>query len=411
LAWLSLSQYARAEAPRRPSLFLSCPLECFDTYLRQELSYFDFSRDPRRADITLVIARQPAGSGGERFTVALSRRGALSRLASPAPRSFTMPSGAPPHAARSQLLQSILRLLRDDLRESEHESAFALSLPQRGGSALSALDDPWDYWVITPELRAQGEGGSGYYFVEGSAVLTVRRITASSKLRLRGIYGRRWSGYRLEDGSRIRGDIYGWEGRAIYAHTLGERWALGAVVTGRANEFENLRGHAHGGPLLEFNVFPYAENASRQLRLAYQAGLWANWYMQENGAGRRHELPGYHALSLIADVNQPWGSVQWIGQLNAFLNTKDGYRVSTGVVLSLRLFEGLAVNLEGEAAYVRDLINLRRRAITDHELLLWTVQQPTHYMFEFKFALTYAFGSVHNTIVNPRFARVDLDEE
>jgi hypothetical protein len=71
----------------------------------------------------------------------------------------------------------------------------------------------------------------------------------------------------------------------------------------------------------------------------------------------------------------------------------------------------LAVNLEGEAAYVRDLINLRRRAITDHELLLWTVQQPTHYMFEFKFALTYAFGSVHNTIVNPRFARVDLDEE
>ena len=103
--------------------------------------------------------------------------------------------------------------------------------------------------------------------------------------------------------------------------------------------------------------------------------------------------------------------MQWIGQLNAFLDAPELYRLSSGVVLSLRLFEGFAVNLEGEAALVRDLINLRARPVTDNELLLWTVQQPTDYTFKFVFALTYAFGSIHNTIVNPRFARVDLDEE
>jgi hypothetical protein len=301
--------------------------------------------------------------------------------------------------------------LHDQLHDSEQETDFELSLPRRDGSTLSTLKDPWDYWVLTPELRAEGEGGSGYYFVEASGVLTVRRITASQKLRLRAVYGRRWSGYRLEDASRIRGDIYGWESRAIYAHSLARRWALGAVVTGRANEFENLAGHVHGGPLVEFNFFPYTENASRQLRIAYQAGIWANWYLERNRAGRAHDFPPYHALSLVADLNQPWGSVQWIGQLNGFLNDKDRYRVSTGVVLSLRLFEGFAINLEGEAAYVRDLINLRQRAVSNNELLLWTAQQPTTYTFEFKVALTYAFGSVHNTIVNPRFARVDLDEE
>jgi hypothetical protein len=54
---------------------------------------------------------------------------------------------------------------------------------------------------------------------------------------------------------------------------------------------------------------------------------------------------------------------------------------------------------------------LRRRQINDQELLLWTAQQPTRFTVEFEFAITYPLGSVHNTIVNPRFARVDLDEE
>jgi hypothetical protein len=408
---VALADEARPDRPARPSLFLSCPLECFDAYLRQELSYFDFSRDPYRADFTLVVVRQPGGSGGERFTVALSRRTPEPRATPEPPRSFSVPFGTPPHTARGQLLQSVLRMLRDELHDTGHDAAFELSLPRRDGSTLSALSDPWDYWVIMPELRAEGEGGSGYHFVEASSVLTVRRVTAESKFRLRGVYGRRWSSYRLEDGSRIYGDIYGWESRAMYAHSLGRRWALGAVVTGRANEFENLDGHLHGGPLVEFNVFPYSENASRQLRIAYQAGVWANWYLEENTAGLFREVRPYHALSLIADVNQPWGSVQLIGQANSFLNDPELYRLSTGVVLSLRLFEGFAVSLEGEGAFVRDLINLRKRPVTNNELLLWTVQQPTDYTFKFKFALTYAFGSVHNTIVNPRFARVDLDEE
>ena len=85
--------------------------------------------------------------------------------------------------------------------------------------------------------------------------------------------------------------------------------------------------------------------------------------------------------------------------------------MSAGAVISIRLFEGLAFTFEGEGAYVRDLINLRGRPITDEEILLFTAQQPTDFMVKFEFKLTYTFGSIHNTIVNPRFSRVDLDEE
>lgn len=262
-----------------------------------------------------------------------------------------------------------------------------------------------------PQLSGSGEGGSGYYFAKAAGALTIRRITEPSKLRLRGTYSRQLSSFRLEDGSRIHGDVYGWDARALYAHSVGRRWAFGGVISGRINEFENLRTHLHAGPLLEFNIFPYSENASQQIRFAYQAGVWGNRYFESNEAGRLSEVKPYQALSLIVDLTQPWGSVQWVGQGNQFLDHWAQHRISSGAALSLRLFEGMAIGLEGHGAWVTDSVNLRGRPVTNEELLLWMAQPPTDHMFEAAFPLTYAFGSTHNTIVNPRFACVDLDEE
>ncbi|HEY0464149.1 MAG TPA: hypothetical protein VGC79_08075 [Polyangiaceae bacterium] len=402
-----------ARADRTPRLFISCAQECFDSYLRQELSYFDVVRDRYLSDFTLVIARQPAANGGERFAVTLVRaRSDPSHAPSPSPaQSFVALPGASVRDIRQQLLQALLRTLQVALAGTPHERVFELRIPARNGGTLSALDDPWHFWVVTPELLGYCEGASGYFSGEFVSALTLRRITEPSKLRLRGAYSRKLSSYRLEDGSQLSGDVYAWDARAIYAASIGEHWALGGALTGRGSEFENLKGHAHAGPLLEYNVFPYTQNASEQLRWVYQVGVWANSYFEENVAGRMHEARPYHALSLIADLNQAWGSLQWVGQLNSFLDASERYRVSVGIVSNIRLFKGLSFTSQGRAALVRDQISLRQRSITDPEIVLRTAQQATNYTFEVQFGLSFSFGSVYNTIVNPRFGRVDLDEE
>jgi hypothetical protein len=177
------------------------------------------------------------------------------------------------------------------------------------------------------------------------------------------------------------------------------------------NEFENYRWHLHGGPVFEANLFPYHQSATRQLRFIYQVGAWANGYMEDNTAGLRYEQRPYHALSMIIDMNHTWGSVEWIGQVNEFLDDPELYRMSTGLTLSVRLFEGLTASIEGQFAWVRDLINLRGRTITDEELLLETAQQPTNFTSTASLSFTYTFGSAHNTVVNPRFGRIDLEDE
>lgn len=416
-----------------PKLFLNCATDCFEPYLRQELSNFDLVRDRHQASFEILIAAQPAGSGGTTYSVTLFERqreppdlGSLPRGRTGGPaRQESVPRAAPSASARrvtrrpaqaevefrAELLDVVLRLLYAAVIDTPNEARFRLSLPPRSGEALEQLRDPWDYWVLIPELEGEGEAGSGYYFAEVGGNLTVRRITDRHKLRLRLSYWRTLSAFEFEDGSSISGDVYGFAANGVYARSLGARYAVGLTGTVRSSEFDNLEVHAHYGPVFEMNLFPYTENASRQLRLLYQVGLWYNDYFETNAEGERLELRHYHAATAVADVNQPWGSVQVAAQLNSFLQQPAQFRLALGGQLTLLLFEGFSLQFEGRSEWVRDQINVRGRPLGDSEILLFTAEQPTRFTLEATFGFSYAFGSVHNTIVNPRFGRIDLNEE
>jgi hypothetical protein len=45
------------------------------------------------------------------------------------------------------------------------------------------------------------------------------------------------------------------------------------------------------------------------------------------------------------------------------------------------------------------------------DLLLGTAEQETSFDLQLELGIVYTFGSIHNTIVNPRFGRLDLQEE
>lgn len=397
---------ARAETPRL-KLHLTCPQTCFEDYLRQELSYFDIVRDRHQADLTLLVVRQKAASAGERITVQV-----LSRAGGPANDhvALTRPA-APPEEVRREVLATALAALFEASAGTPHQRAFKLSLPQRLDGSLSRLADPWDHWVVAPELKGFIDAESNYHFVELHSALTLRRVTERHRLRIRGAYLRRFNSFTLEDGAQVTGDVFEWSGRVTYAHALGERFALGFAASELSNQFANLRGHLHGGPVAEVNLFPYSENVRQQVRLAYQAGPWLDWYFERTRADLLHQLRPYHALTLVADANQRWGSVQWAFQLNSLLDEPEKWRLGTAAVVSLRLFEGFAVQAQGQAALVRDQLSLRARPLTDTELLLGTAQQPTNFKVELEFGISYTFGSVHDTIVNPRFGRLDLEED
>jgi hypothetical protein len=71
--------------------------------------------------------------------------------------------------------------------------------------------------------------------------------------------------------------------------------------------------------------------------------------------------------------------------------------------LSLRIARGLSFTVEGSASRLRDQLGLRRRGATAEEVLLRLRRLQSGYEYQMQVGVTYTFGSIFNTIVNPRF--------
>jgi hypothetical protein len=73
--------------------------------------------------------------------------------------------------------------------------------------------------------------------------------------------------------------------------------------------------------------------------------------------------------------------------------------------VSLRILRGLSVNAEVGASRIRDQLSLPARGATPEEVLLRLRELSSGYEFQFAFGITYTFGSIFSSIVNPRFGQ------
>ena len=69
----------------------------------------------------------------------------------------------------------------------------------------------------------------------------------------------------------------------------------------------------------------------------------------------------------------------------------------------MRLMKGLSVRLYGQGSRIRDQLSLPREGATDDEVLLRQSELATQYTYSALLGLSYSFGSIYNSVVNPRF--------
>jgi hypothetical protein len=65
--------------------------------------------------------------------------------------------------------------------------------------------------------------------------------------------------------------------------------------------------------------------------------------------------------------------------------------------------KGLSMRLGGYAARVNDQLHLQKGDLTDEERLVRQRSLATNFEYFFSAGLSYRFGSIYNTVVNPRF--------
>jgi hypothetical protein len=189
----------------------------------------------------------------------------------------------------------------------------------------------------------------------------------------------------------------------LVAKSMGPRLSSGLSGEVESSTFGNIEFAWRLAPAIEFNVFPYAESTRREFTLQYSVGINSFDYREETIYGETTESRPAHALAVYYSVRQPWGSTDVGLSGSQFLHDTSKYSWSVSGGASVRLFRGLSVNANATYSRVRDQLAVPAGDATRDEILLRQRLLQTNYFYFVNFGLSYRFGSIFNTVVNPRF--------
>ena len=392
-----------AEALR---VFLDCG-PCDDDYLRQEITFLNYVRDRRDAQVHVLVTRQFTGGGGRAWTLDFYGLGALEGMDDQLV--FYTTQDDTDDTERRALAQTLrLGLVR---YAAQTPLGQQLEVRERPSGPLGARrpanaqpeDDPWNFWVYRARFRlfVNAEERDDTMSLSGS--FSANRTTEEWKIRIGLNANYREDTFQLTDSTftNIRRDN-ALDARLI--KSLGDHMGFGfggSVVT---STFRNQDRTIRAAPAIEYNIFPYTESTRRQFTVSYSAGYNSFRYIEPTIFDKLEEQRVNHAVQSSFEVNEPWGESEVTLEFSQFLDEPDQNRLVFFGDVEIRLFRGFFLSLNGSSSLIRDQIYLPRRDASDEEILVRQRQLATDYEWQFRIGITYSFGSIFNNVVNARFA-------
>jgi hypothetical protein len=371
--------------------------------LRAESGFVDFVRDRTKATVHVIITNTGTGSGGREYVLAFIGQGALKGHDNTL--KAVTGTGDPEDVRRRHLLTTLHIGLLSYLTRDGVPQQLAVEVQMRKAAATAGRVDPWNSWVFSVRGAASFNGEESNRERQVSAQFSADRITPDWKTTFGLEIDQETEEFDLDDDEPVevtrRERDFSW----LIVKALGDHWSVGGEGEIESQTFDNIKLRIAAAPAVEFNVFPYSAYQRRQLRAQYSAGVRRHSYYEETLFGELEETLPVHEFSVSYDQRERWGSVEGNARWFQYLDDVSKTRLEANGEVSWRILRGLSVSANGSASRIRDQISLRRRGATPEEILLRLRELRSGYEYDFSLSLTYTFGSIFSSIVNPRFGQ------
>ena len=406
------SPEAEAAPPELLSVFLDCHLllSCDTDHFRREITFVNWVRTREDAQVHLILTYTPAGSGNEyKFDLIglgdfRGQDDVLSWTSSAVNTrdeiingiTRTRALGFVPYAQRLGLAEQL---------QVVFEAAGNVQRARQVQTRQSLQDDPWNFWVFSLTTRADINGEDRRKVRNLSGTLSADRVTESLKVELTVTGRSDNTESQLSSGTWITSDRKSWSATGVAVRSLTDHWSLGGQFGSGASSTANRDIGHRVAPALEWNLFPYSESTRRQLIFLYQVGVgWIDWE-EETIFEKESEWVYDQRFRIDLNFRQPWGNGSTSVQAASLLNDLEKWELTLAGTVSIRVFRGLSFNVGGNYSEIRNQIGLRRRNLSDEEILTARRELATDSSYRFNFGFTYNFGSIFNNVVNTRFPR------
>lgn len=404
-AALSAQDVVRPEPASEPRLrvFLDCRSGCDRNYIVTALPFVLWTQDRFDADIHALITGLGTGAGGTEYTIALLGRGIF------AARADTLRATVAPNSSDDMRRRELSRVLQLGLFpyaiRVSGSGPFSVRYDPPAGSvngSTAVIADPWDFWVYRARVNGSGNAESlnSSYNLNGN--FNASRVTEALKLSVGVNEDYRASFFTLSNGAKRTFILRATNVSARAVRSITEHWSVGTRVTGGRSEFRNQKAYAAADVSAEYNVFPWRDATSRQLIALVALGGRYFAYDQATIFEQTTEVRPVARAIIAGESRQQWGTVDAALRYTHYLHDAARYNVSFNGRAQFRLSRGLALELRGDAAKVNDQLYLPRGAASDDEVLTRQRALATAYRLGGSVGLSFTFGSIYNTIVNPR---------
>jgi hypothetical protein len=386
-------------------VFLDCG-NCFSDYLRSEITFIDFVRERSEAEIHLLITQTSTGSGGTEYTAEFIGSGRFDGAQRTA-KAITTSSDSE-DTIRRQLANAVRIGLLSFIAQDGVPQQLDLEVDLGTEQARPAVaGDRWNNWVFSVRGEGSFDGEESRREMQLGGSMSADRITPDWKITLGTEIDFERERFNLdeEDEEPLEVERREREFRWLAVKALGEHWSAGARGVVESSTFENISLAASAEPAIEYNVFPYSQYTRRQLRILYAIGPRTLNYYEETLFGKTEETLAQHELSATYDQREQWGSLEARVEWSQYLHDLELSRLEADGEVSLRIARGLSVSAELNASRIRDQVSLPARGATPEEILLRLRELSSGYEYSFSFGLTYTFGSIFSSVVNPRFGQ------
>lgn len=381
-------------------IFLDCNV-CDNTYIKQNLGHVEFVRDQSLGDVHLFFVTQGNGSGGRQYEIDFIGKGQFEAIEFKL--EFFLDSNMTSDDRRNKILDYIkLGLVRYWIATGDLEN-ISVSVPKPAEEETKKeIEDPWNYWVFRV-------GASGYFNGQEASKssnlnfnISAKRVTAENKFSLNAGFSENQSTFTFngDDIVAINNNKYL---NTNYIISVNDHWSYGFFGSIGTSTFSNFETYAEFQPAIEYNFFKYENSAKKQMVLSYRNGVRYNDYIERSVFGEVNELLWQHSILLGGSVRQEWGNINGEASFNQFLHDTTLNALGFYIGANIRVFKGFNFNIGGNYRITRNQINLPAGDVSLEELLLQQQQLQSGYNYWANVGFSYQFGSIYNSIVNPRF--------
>lgn len=387
-------------------MFLDCTKSwlCDYDYVRTEMKMVDFVRDRFVSDVHILVNTQNSSSGGEQNQINFLGQKRFPGI-NDTLTYFNDPT-VTDDEKRIKLVQYLKLGLTRYIAKTDAGKDLQINYSRTDSSSTAekkdAEKDSWNFWIYQFGSSASFNGNQNSRSSSLYAYINADRETEEWKTNFYVSYDKSTDVFKDSSGeSKFQSKNF--NGGLQVAKSINKHWSYGIASGFQNNLFGNIKSGLSFKPKLEYSLFPYSKFNSDRIVVQYLLGpVYYNYY-DTTIFFKTKEWQLQQSVNVITSFTKPWGSINLGIFWSNYFDALSKNNLSFNGAVSWKITKGLNFGIYGYYSLVHDQIALRKGEATRDQLLIGNRELRSSFGYNLGFGFSYRFGSVNNSIVNPRF--------